>query len=126
MPTGITMLFIIAIVAVAAISAADSCADAHAGELSTWPQVLAWIEHYAGLEGVPAGYLVAVAECEAAGDPYAVGAQGEAGPFQWHPRGLWLETPAGREGLSPWDLRLNVAMAVWAFARGYGHHWSCA
>lgn len=93
---------------------------------ATWNDVEAWIVEDASDYGVSAPWLLSVAWCEARGNPYAVGRLGEVGPFQFHPRGIWWSTPAGREGLSPWDIRMNVRMAAWAFSRGLSWHWSCA
>ena len=93
---------------------------------TTWDDVEAWIVADATEYGVSAPWLLSVAWCEARGNPYAVGRLGEVGPFQFHPRGVWWETPAGRAGISPWNLRENVRMAAWAFSRGLWTHWSCA
>lgn len=92
---------------------------------ATWNDVEAWIVQDAQDYGVSAYWLLSVAWCEARGNPYAIGRAGEVGPFQFHPRGLWWDTPAGRAGVSPWDIRMNVRMAAWAFSRGLWTHWSC-
>lgn len=100
-----------------------------------WTDVEAWVMEdgiAAGLSPGYIGYLLAVVWCEARGNPYAVGALGEVGPFQFHPAGLWLDLPHFRDGAGwpDWervrDVRTNVAAGVWAFASGYGRHWSCA
>ena len=81
---------------------------------------------------VPAAPLVALARCESRLNPDAVGRAGERGVFQWLPTppgGLWEYTPAGRAGLSPLDMRLDVAMATWAYRYGgdvlMAEHWTC-
>src|SRR5688572_286296 len=110
----------------AALLGAAFCIERASASTATWSDVEAWIVADASEYGVSASWLLSVAWCEARGNPYAVGAQGEVGPFQFHPRGLWWETPAGLRGVSPWDLRANVRMAAWAFSRGLSFHWSCA
>jgi len=92
----------------------------------TRDNVITWVHQYAAAEGVSVVWLLAVGQCESRLEPYAVGAEGEVGPYQWHPQGLWWSTPAATAGLSPWDIEQNVAMAAWAFKRGYASHWSCA
>ena len=70
---------------------------------------------------VPAAPLIALARCESRLDPSAVGRLGELGVFQWLPTppgGLWEYTPAGRAGLSPRDVTLDIAMGAWAYAHG--------
>ena len=73
--------------------------------------------------GVPAAPLVELARCETGGtfNPNLVGRAGERGVFQWLPNppgGLWEYTPAGRAGLSPRDVTLDIAMGAWAYAHG--------
>lgn len=90
--------------------------------------VRGWVDQFGAAYRLEVGEFAAVAECESGFDPWAVGAAGELGPYQWLPRGgLWDWTPAGRAGLSPLAPRLNVAMAAWAFAQGaaWKAHWSC-
>lgn len=42
-------------------------------------------------------------------------------------RGIWLDTPLGRSGLSIYAASVyqQVEMAAWSFSRGYASHWSC-
>jgi hypothetical protein len=106
----------------------EAGAAARAAEPVSWAQVEAWVWEDAATYGVSGRWLLWVAGCETgfSGNPYLVGRLGEVGPFQWHPRGLWWSTPAGRAGVSPWDIRENVRMASWAFANGLSRHWTCA
>ena len=78
--------------------------------------------------GISGDWLYAVAYCESTLDPQAVGKAGERGVMQWHPRGLWWDTPAGRAGqpIPVGDIRLDIAMGAWAFAHGLSSHWTCA
>lgn len=120
-------LFVIlaALLAVAVLvvgTASDRPTDANA---ATWSDVEAYARADAAYYGISAQWLLRVLWCESRGDVWAVGAQGEVGPAQWHPRGLWWATPAGRNGESPWDIRRNVEMMAWAFSRGLSFHWSC-
>jgi hypothetical protein len=112
---------------VAAVMLAFAPTATAAADLS-WQEVEQWIWNDAAEFGVSGQWLIWVARCEAAGDPFARGARGEVGPFQWLPwaGSLWWSTPAGRAGISPWDIRMNVRMAAWAWSRGLSHHWSCA
>ena len=78
--------------------------------------------------GISGDWLYAVAYCESTLNPQAVGKAGERGVMQWHPRGLWWDTPAGRAGqpIPVGDIRLDIAMGAWAFAHGLSSHWTCA
>ena len=87
--------------------------------------VIAWVYEYAAYYGVSAQVLLAVGQCESGLQPYITGRQGEQGPFQFHPRGVWWHTPYARMGYSARDPEANVAAAAWAFSRGYQYHWSC-
>jgi hypothetical protein len=115
-----------ALSAIVILFALSSQRQVAAGGAVTRDQVAAWIHHYAAAEGVPAGWLLAVATCESQLEPYAVGRSGEVGPFQWHPRGVWSQVPVFRSWWDVYDVRLNVWGAAWAFARGLAFHWSCA
>jgi hypothetical protein len=68
--------------------------------------------------------LEALAVCESTSNPDAVGAAGELGLFQLHPRGL---LPAFyRMGFDdPWSVYQQADFAAWAIANGYARHWSC-
>jgi hypothetical protein len=68
--------------------------------------------------------LEALATCESRLDPEAVGAAGELGLMQLHPRGL---LPAFyRMGFDdPWSVYQQADFAAWAIANGYARHWSC-
>jgi hypothetical protein len=57
-------------------------------------------------------------------DPYAVGAQGELGPVQLHPRGLLPLYIRWSGGASPYDPYTSIAFLDWAIERGYGPQWS--
>ncbi len=122
----------VVLVAAAALVVAVMFQRPARAEEVTWDTVLYWIEVDAAAYGVDPGWLTRVATCEARSrvtgipNPYSVGLEGEVGPFQWHPRGLWWDTPAGRNWESPWDIRRNVEMAAWAFSRGLWWHWTCA
>lgn len=69
--------------------------------------------------------------CESQFQPYAIGDQGRSiGPGQWfcEPGNcLWLDTPAGRAGVSRWDVAANVDMVVWVYANRpeWTRRWSC-
>lgn len=56
-------------------------------------------------------------------DPYAVGAQGELGPVQLHPRGLLpLFYASGRS--DPYSPTEAIGFLEWALANGYARHWT--
>ncbi len=84
-----------------------------------------WISEYASIYHVSSQYLLSVASCESKLNPYAVGSNGEIGPFQFLPSGIWWSLPMSNEG-SVYDVRLNVKAAVYAFSVGLGSNWSCA
>jgi hypothetical protein len=94
------------------------------------PQVVPLIYEAAATYGVSGAWLLSVALCETGGtlDHSLRGRSGEVGIFQWLPwdGSLWWSTPAGRLGISPWDLESNIAMAAWAFSVGLSFHWTCA
>lgn len=88
-----------------------------------------------GIHGANPTQVLRVARCESRLNPNAIGASGERGIAQWHPRGIWYSTPAYREqGI---DIRVeyirgntdavyfDVDQMAWAFSRGYASHWSC-
>jgi hypothetical protein len=93
---------------------------------ATRQDVVNWVYQYAAYYGVNAQVLLAVGQCESGLQPYGPdGRSGEMGPFQFHPRGIWRQTPYAWMGYSPRDPQANVAAAAWAFSRGYQSHWSC-
>ena len=94
----------------------------------TRADVVAWVHADAADYGASVDELLAVGQCESQLEPFALGDGGMSfGPFQFHLRGIWWWTPAGRAGLHPSDARQNVRMAAWAFAQGaeWRRHWSC-
>ena len=94
--------------------------------VATRADVINWVYEYAAYYGVSAQVLLAVGQCESGLQPYPRrGLAGEVGPFQFHPRGVWWNTPYAWWGYSMHDPETNVAAAAWAFSRGYGSHWSC-
>lgn len=86
--------------------------------------IIATIVDRADAYGVDAYLLVRVAWCESRFDRFAVGAQGEVGLFQLHPRGKlatfwrWYD--------DPYDVWQQSDFAAWQFSEGQRHHWSCA
>lgn len=86
----------------------------------------------AGEYGVSQAYIEAIIGCETGYtySPWLVGAAGETGLAQWHPAGLWWETPAARQGYPrPYGwatAQADVDMLAWALASGLARHWSCA
>lgn len=57
-------------------------------------------------------------------DPYAVGAEGELGPVQLHPRGLLSLYEEWSGGASPYDPYTSMDFLDWAIANGYGPQWT--
>ena len=94
--------------------------------LTRWDTVTL-IYHYSAVYGVRADDMLRLAMCESRQQPYPRdGAAGEVGPFQLHPRGLWLSTPWRGLGFQAFrNPELNVRAAAWAVANGYASHWSC-
>lgn len=99
--------------------------QAGATDKPTKTQVVAIIREAASAYGLSGDYLVAVADCESTLDVWAVGAAGELGLFQLHPRGL-LPTFRAWGYSDPWDASEQAWFAARAFSLGYGSHWSCA
>ena len=94
----------------------------------TWAEVESWLVQDAARFGVSAEWLLAVAVCESARDPYAYGAAGEIGPAQMHPRGIWWGLPESKQvrlDYSRASIRLQVQAMARAFALGYASHWTC-
>jgi len=118
-------LLVAALLLVGAISATAT----EAARPVTWAEVESWLVQDAARFGVSADWLLAVAICESARDPYAYGAAGEIGPAQFLPvSGIWHSLPESQ--LVPLDysrrsLRLQVQAMARAFSLGYSAHWSC-
>jgi hypothetical protein len=117
----------IVLVLVGAFLIGSGLAPSEAGAArATRQDVVNWIYEYAAYYGVSAQVLLAVGQCESGLQPYPRdGRAGEIGTFQFHPRGVWWNTPYAWWGYSPRDPEINVAAAAWAFSRGYQSHWSC-
>lgn len=95
----------------------------------SWAEVEQWTRADAARFGVSADWLLRVAVCESSRDVLAVGAAGEIGPAQFHPRGIWWDLPESR--LVPLDFsRTSLRMQIQAFARAFSlglwFYWSCA
>jgi hypothetical protein len=87
----------------------------------------------AALEGAdPFIVCVVRLETDPDWDPYSVGAEGELGAAQLHPRGKLPEflsgdwTPLPPEFRDPFNPYQAVAYLEWAVARGDAHHWTAA
>lgn len=97
----------------------------------TTTDVLWLLAHYADAYGAPYQRLADLVWCESRFEPYALGDRGRSvGPGQWYcapGNCLWLETPAGRAGVSRWDVAANVEMVVWTYThrREWMPRWSC-
>lgn len=108
------------------VGGAATAQTAHAADAS----IVQIIYEEAARYGVSGDWLYWTAYCETGGTfrTDLVGAAGERGVFQWHPFGLWWDTPAGRAGhpVPAGNPRLGIAMAAWAFAHGYASHWTCS
>lgn len=96
-------------------------AQAQAAPPVTWQQVEDWTYAYADKYGADAPDLIRIASCESHKDPYAVGALGEIGPYQFHPSGVWWSTPQAKEGYSIYDVEATVAAAAWVYSRGLAY-----
>lgn len=91
----------------------------------TADEIVDTIYDRAAAHGMSGAYLLQVARCESTLDPYAVGARGEQGLFQLHPRGM---------GLRFWSMGYTDIWSIWQqadftsrmFAAGHGRQWSCA
>lgn len=85
-----------------------------------------WIEIYFKPEDVD--HALRILKCESSGNPNALGAIGEIGLFQHHPR-YWAERSVryGWGGWSPYSPDANVAVAaamIYYDPRSW-LHWSC-
>ena len=98
-------------------------------EAVTSDDVVAWTYYYSEVYGADAEDLLRIARCESKLYPYAKGALGEVGPYQWHPRGAWWITPQSQE-YSIYDVEAQVAGAAWLYAEGYAYSslgwWWCS
>jgi len=91
------------------------------------------------IHGANPQLLLRVARCESGFNPNLIGASGERGVAQWHPRGAWFSTPAYREqGINIIQVYVerhehavyyDIDMFAWAFGREaplrLRHQWSC-
>ena len=93
-------------------------------EVDETTAIVATIIDRAEAYGVDATLMVNVAWCESRFNRYAIGAQGEIGLFQLHPRGK-LRTFV-RYYDDPFDVWQQSDFAAWQFSEGQEHHWSCA
>lgn len=110
-----------------------------------WVKERAWAEKqlHKAAEAYGADYRTVwkVVDCETGGQWRSdmVGAAGERGYLQWHPRGAWRQVPAYTElGISIWQEyvdgnpgapRLDLWMGAWAFSPqappALKRQWSC-
>jgi hypothetical protein len=91
----------------------------------TSDDIIDTISERAAAYGISGAYLVRVARCESTLDPYAVGARGEQGLFQLHPRGMGLRF--WRDGYTDiWSIWQQADFTSRMFASGLSFHWSCA
>lgn len=74
--------------------------------------------------GVDPDWLISVAWCESKLDPFAIGAQGEVGLFQLHPRGKLVTFT--RYYRDPWSVWEQSDFTAWQISIGQAAHWSCA
>lgn len=98
-------------------------ADAAAYEAAD--EIVEIVRDRAAAHGVSGAYMVAVARCESRLDPDAVGAAGELGIFQLHPRGELLNF-YGRGYTDPRDPWQAADFAAARFSEGAARYWSCA
>lgn len=56
--------------------------------------------------------------------PWVIGAQGERGPVQLHPRGLLADYLRWSGGEAPENPYVSIPYLDWMLARGQGRHWS--
>lgn len=96
----------------------------------TEDDIISWIYDYAIYYDTSPEPVLAVARCESMYFSSAVinnrrlGSAGEVGTFQFHPRGIYRETPQYNAGYSVYDPEANVAAGVWAISQGFGpRHW---
>ena len=92
-----------------------------AQERVTWQQVVDWTYAYADKYGADPEDMLRIARCESRGNPYAIGALGEVGPYQMHPRGIWTSSPQAKAGYSIYDTEATVASAAWVYSRGWAY-----
>jgi soluble lytic murein transglycosylase-like protein len=75
--------------------------------------------------GLSAAWLARIITCESGWNPRAVGAAGEQGLAQLHPRGL--RPLFFTQGYTdPFDPYQSIEFLAWALANGYAAHWTCA
>lgn len=89
------------------------------------PDLEAIVRDRAAAHGVSGDYLSSVAGCESKWNQYAVGALGELGLFQLHPRGE-LRAFWARGFTDPFDAWQSSEFAAQRFAEGGASAWSCS
>ena len=111
-----------ALATVVALLAIGLTHQVHAQESVTWDDIESWTYFYADYYGADPVDMLRIADCEdPEHNPYAVGRLGERGPYQMHPRGIWLSSPQHKGGYSIDDVEATVAAAAWTYSRGYGY-----
>lgn len=85
------------------------------------PVVAEAASHY----GISAAWMSRIVTCESRWDVYAIGAAGELGLVQLHPRGLL--SLFRRVGYTdPFDPSQAIWFLGWALSQGMASHWSCS
>ena len=98
----------------------------YAQSMITPQQAQDWIAAYSDKYGIDSSTPTAIASCESSQfdidiiNNIRLGRQGEVGIFQFHPYGIWSETPQAKAGYSKYDVEANIAAGVWAISQGYG------
>src|SRR5580765_1244143 len=85
-------------------------------------QIKDWIIAYSEKYDIDSNIPTAIADCESVHfddlviNNKRLGRLGEVGAFQFHPNGVWFETPQALAGYSRYDQEANVAAGVWAIS----------
>lgn len=88
------------------------------------PNVPAIIDAAAARWGLDAGTLRRIAWCESRWQPFALGADGSQGIFQFQPiTWAWASIDAGFAGANVYDAYANIETAARLLARGGWWHW---